>query len=69
VITERFDSRVFLIDTGMLKSTFGGKASALEIHGGRFTAYYPGEKPQGLVAPPAASDSVSPSLSPGKPPQ
>jgi len=69
VISERFDSRVFLIDTGMLKSIYGGKASALEIHDGRFTAYYAGEKPQGLVAPPAASDSVSPSLSPGKPPQ
>lgn len=39
-ITSRFDHRVFLIDTGMLKSYYGGRASALEIKDGRFTAYY-----------------------------
>ncbi|HEV2492599.1 MAG TPA: metallophosphoesterase [Terriglobia bacterium] len=39
-ITARFDHRVFLIDTGMLKSYYGGRASALEIKGGRFTAFY-----------------------------
>ena len=39
-ITPRFDNRVFLIDTGMLKPYFGGRASALEIQDGRFTAYY-----------------------------
>jgi hypothetical protein len=59
VITQRFDNRVFLIDTGMLKSVYAGKASALEIHGGQFTAWYAGEKSQVLVAPPAAIDSSS----------
>jgi Calcineurin-like phosphoesterase len=39
-VTARFDNRVFLIDTGMLKSYYGGRASALEIQGGKFTAYY-----------------------------
>ena len=69
VITERFDSRVFLIDTGMLKPTYGGTASALEIQDGRFTACYAGERPQVLVAPPVAADSsTSPSGSLGKPP-
>ena len=67
VITERFDNRVFLIDTGMLKSVYAGKASALEIQDGRFTACYAGEKPQVLV-PPAASDaSTSPRGSASKP--
>ena len=40
-ITPRFEGRVFLIDTGMLSSHYkGGRASALEIDGGRFTAIY-----------------------------
>lgn len=39
-ITARFADRVFLIDTGMLKSYYAGRASALEIQGGKFTAYY-----------------------------
>jgi hypothetical protein len=40
-ITPRFSRRVFLIDTGMLSSRFkGGRASALEIRGGRVTAIY-----------------------------
>ena len=39
-ITARFNHRVFLIDTGMLKSYYGGRASALEICDGKFTAYY-----------------------------
>ena len=39
-VTARFNNRVFLIDTGMLKSYYGGRASALEIQGGKFTAYY-----------------------------
>jgi hypothetical protein len=69
VITQRFDNRVFLIDTGMLKSVYAGKASALEIHDGQFTAWYAGEKPQVLVAPPAAVDSSSStSKSASKPP-
>jgi hypothetical protein len=40
-ITPRFDGSVFLIDTGMLSSHFtGGRASALEIQAGQFTAIY-----------------------------
>jgi hypothetical protein len=40
-IHERFGGKVFLIDTGMLSSYFpGGRASALEIAGGEFTAIY-----------------------------
>jgi hypothetical protein len=69
VITQRFGNRVFLIDTGMLKSAYAGKASALEIEDGRFTACYAGEKPQVLMAPPANADaSTNPSESAGKPP-
>jgi len=68
VITPRFDNRVFLIDTGMLKSVYGGKASALEIEDGRFTAYYAGEKPQNLQAVAAANSSASPTGAPIKPP-
>jgi hypothetical protein len=38
-ITARFGARVFLIDTGMLSSYYeGGRASALEIDGDRYTA-------------------------------
>ncbi len=40
VIRQRFDSRVFLIDTGMLTSFYKGTPSALEIEGGSFTARY-----------------------------
>ena len=68
VINQRFDNRVFLIDTGMLKSVYNGKASALEIQEGRFTACYVGEKPQTLAAPAAANSSIGPSESPVKPP-
>ncbi len=40
-ITKRFHDRLFLIDTGMLSSVYkGGKASALEFHQGRCTAFY-----------------------------
>jgi hypothetical protein len=41
-IVTRFDGRVVQIDTGMLGGTFypGGRASALEIHEGRFVAIY-----------------------------
>lgn len=42
-IKRRFDGRVYLIDTGMLDSTFfpGGRASALELLNGKITAIYP----------------------------
>src|SRR5262249_5347875 len=40
-IRSRFGGKVFLIDTGMLASHYpGGKASALEIARGNFTAIY-----------------------------
>jgi hypothetical protein len=41
-ITTRFGGRVVQIDTGMLGGTIypGGRASALEIHDGRFVAIY-----------------------------
>jgi hypothetical protein len=39
-ILGRFDNRVFLIDTGMLTSHYKGRASALEIRDGRFSAIY-----------------------------
>jgi hypothetical protein len=48
-IRQRFGNRVFLIDTGMLTSAFGGKASALEIQGGRFTAHTIGAAPRPLA--------------------
>jgi hypothetical protein len=46
-IHSRFNGRVFLIDTGMLSSVYPqGRASALEIMNGRFTAIYPdGNRP------------------------
>ena len=50
-IMTRFDNHVFLIDTGMLKPYFGGRASALEIRDGRFAAFYADEeKPRPLFA-------------------
>ena len=40
-IRTRFRDKVFLVDTGMLSSFYwGGRASALEIQDGRFTAIY-----------------------------
>jgi hypothetical protein len=43
-IEERLHGRVFLIDTGMLQSYYGGRPSALEIADGKFTAIYADEK-------------------------
>ena len=40
-IRDRFDGRVFFIDTGMLSTVYErGRASALEISGGRLRALY-----------------------------
>ncbi len=50
-IMPRFDNHVFLIDTGMLKEAYGGRASALEIQNEMFTAYYIDGEPQVLEAP------------------
>src|SRR2546426_11777695 len=50
-IMARFDNHVFLIDTGMLKPYYGGRASALEVRDGRFAAFYAvEEKPRALFA-------------------
>lgn len=54
-INHRFSDRVLLIDTGM---AFGGRASALEIRSGRFTAYYTSEQPHILA--PATRNANSP---------
>jgi hypothetical protein len=45
-ITSRFGGRVVQIDTGMLDGEFypGGAPSALEIHGGTWTAIYDGAR-------------------------
>ena len=40
-ITPTLGGKVFLIDTGMLASHYGGRASALEIRGEQLTAIYP----------------------------
>jgi hypothetical protein len=45
-INARFDSKIILIDTGMLDGEFfpGGRASALEIVGDQITAIYTGKR-------------------------
>ena len=48
-ITPRYDSRVFMIDTGMLASYFQGRPSALEINDGHFKGIYPGESAQAFA--------------------
>lgn len=55
-IRNRFDNKVFLIDTGMLSSYYvGGRASALNIYEGtKFTAEYMDEQVV-LLAPPSIS--------------
>jgi hypothetical protein len=50
-VIPRFDSRVFLIDTGMNKEEYQGRSSALEILDGKFTAYYADGEPKVLAAP------------------
>ena len=50
-ITARFDGQVFLIDTGMLKSTYRGNPSALELDNETVTAIYLGEREPLLPAP------------------
>jgi hypothetical protein len=49
-ITPRFANRVFLIDTGMvLEEKYQGRASALEIQNGQFTAHYSNGEQQVLL--------------------
>lgn len=63
-VMARFDNRVFLIDTGMLKGAYGGRASALQIQNGRFTAYYTNGEQQVLLAP--EDSRTAPALSHGE---
>jgi hypothetical protein len=57
-VTARFDSRVFLMDPGMLKEAFAGRASALEIQDGRFTVYSIDAEPKVLPPPGSAKSAV-----------
>ena len=57
-VTPRFNSRVFLMDTGMLKESFAGRASALEIQDGRFTVYTADAEPKVLPQPGSAKAAV-----------
>jgi hypothetical protein len=50
-VTEWLANRVIAIDTGMLPEEYKGRASALEIKGGRFTVYYADGTTQALEAP------------------
>lgn len=63
-IDVRYGGRVLVIDTGMLDEYYpGGRASALEIVGDRFTAIYPDEREQleidTSVLPVASGDSFT----------
>jgi hypothetical protein len=62
-IIPRFESRVFLLDTGMLREAYAGRGSALEIQNGIFTAYHADGEPRVLPAPPNGK-----AVSPGFPP-
>jgi len=61
-IRERFDGRVFLIDTGMLDGSFfpGGRPSALEISDGVVSAIYPGRRREVLERAPAKKVAARP---------
>ncbi len=63
-IVPRFGSRVFLLDTGMLTQVYQGRATALEIQNGRFTALSTDRDPVELPAPPAATSAAR--QSPGR---
>ena len=48
-VTERMDGQVILADTGMLRSVYKGRASAVVIEGGSLAVHYAGEP--GTTAP------------------
>jgi hypothetical protein len=50
-VTTRFGNRVFFIDTGMLGEADAGRASALEIRDGRFTAHRVDRTPRSIPPP------------------
>jgi hypothetical protein len=58
MVTTRFDSRVFLIDTGMNVEAYAGRASALGIQDGRFLAYQVGGTPRQLPPPPGVKSAT-----------
>jgi hypothetical protein len=64
-IVPRFGSRVFLLDTGMLTEVYQGRATALEIQNGRFTALSTDRDPVELPAPPAATSASPVARQPG----
>jgi hypothetical protein len=57
-VTTRFESRVFLIDTGMLGEAYAGRASALGIQDGHFLAYQAGGTPRELPPPPGVRSTA-----------
>lgn len=57
-VATRFDSRVLLIDTGMLGEVYSGRPTALEVRDGRFTAHRVDAMPT-LLPPPAGSRAPS----------
>ena len=64
-IVPRFGSRVFLIDTGMLTEVYKGRATALEIQNGRFSALSVDRPPVELPAPPSATSDPQVPRQPG----
>ncbi len=60
-ITPVLDSRIFMIDCGMLRAYYQGNPGALEIQDGRITAYYTDGGKQVLLEPPGAVPASQPS--------
>jgi hypothetical protein len=56
-ITARFSKRVFLIDTGMLKSHYNGRCAALVIENDKFTAVYAKDNSRVVLLDRAEEDS------------
>jgi len=57
-VTLRFGNRVYLLDTGMLSEVYKGRATALEIVNGRFSALHADGAPIVLPAPPNGKVAV-----------
>ncbi len=49
LVTSRMDGKVFLLDAGMLKSVYKGRAAALVIEGSKLTAVYGDDTATGAV--------------------
>ena len=61
-VAARFGGKVFVIDTGMLSSYYnGGRASALEIEAGKFTAIYMDQRVV-LLSPARAPEVAAPTV-------